>query len=276
MTSREDGHTRRTPESFDRVAALYNQYRVGYPPDVVAKIIDWGHICLGSRVLEVGCGTGQLTRPLLEHGAHVDAVELGQSLAGLARLNLAAYSQLSITVARFEEWALPSSPFDAVVCATSYHWLDRKVRAQRCAQALRAGGSLVVVYPHYVSGEHLSFFEDTQQYYVKWGLSTAPYFRLPNASQVPTKYQDIDECPDFSTVERHYIPKTRTFTRDEYVGLLQTDSLILALPHAARDGLLADIAELIDTCYEGVVVRDFLYEVAVGRKAMGSSTRRFG
>lgn len=134
----------------------------------------------------------------------------------------------------------------------------------------------MAVYPHYVSGQHVSFFEDTQRYYVKWGLSTDPYFHLPEASLVRTKYQDIDECPDFSTVERHYIPKTRTFTLDEYVGLLQTDSLILALPHAARDGFLTDIAELIDTRYEGVIARDFLYEVTVGRKAMGSSTSRLG
>ena len=45
----------------------------------------------GARLLEIGCGTGQNTAPLAERGFEIVAVELGESMAELARRNLAAF-----------------------------------------------------------------------------------------------------------------------------------------------------------------------------------------
>lgn len=64
------------------------------------------------RVLEIGPGTGQLTRPLAETGCRLTAVELGPSLAAVARRHLSARRGAEVVVADFDRWPLPAEPFD--------------------------------------------------------------------------------------------------------------------------------------------------------------------
>jgi SAM-dependent methyltransferase len=253
----------RRRDAFDSVADLYARYRPGYPPDVVDAVIRAPALQPGQRVLEIGCGTGQLTEPLLEHGLTVMAVELGPSLAAIARRKLARFPDFQVQVSSFEDWVLPPDPFDAVVCATAFHWLDPRIRTAKAARALRPGGALVALYPHYVTGDHVAFVEDSQVCYRKWGLGTDPDWRLPWPSEVPPVYPDIDASSAFEAVQRLRISRTVSYTRDAYVGLLRTDSLILSLSTSAREGFLADMTELIETGYGGIVVRDMLYEVVI-------------
>ncbi len=137
----------RTRESFNTVAGLYDRYRRGYPREIVDQMMADARIGTGSRVLEIGPGTGQLTVPVLERGAAVTAVELGEALAAVVRQKTNRFPHGEIVVSSFEDWALPSQPFDAVIAATSFHWLDPAVRADKCAQALRSSGTLLAVYP---------------------------------------------------------------------------------------------------------------------------------
>lgn len=256
----------RSRESFNTVVDWYDRYRQGYPAEVIDQIVQVAQIGPGRHALEIGCGTGQLTRPLLERGITVTAVELGKALAEQARRNLAHFTRIHIDVSPFETWILPQTPFDAVLCATVFHWIDPNIRAAKSARALKAGGQLVAVYPHQVFGENDEFFRDSQTAYLKWGLSTDPHFRLPTVDEVGPMYTDIDDCPTFTRVERLRILKTRHFTTDQYVGLLHTDSLVLTLSLVEREGFLADLATLIDVRYGGKIARDYLYEIVVAEK----------
>jgi SAM-dependent methyltransferase len=88
----------------------------------------------GSRVLEIGCGTGQLSVPLADLGVELTAVELRPHLAALARRNLEQFPQARVLVSSFEEWQLPDRKFDAVICASAFHWLDPEVRYAKVPQ----------------------------------------------------------------------------------------------------------------------------------------------
>ncbi|HEY4453631.1 MAG TPA: rRNA adenine N-6-methyltransferase family protein, partial [Pseudonocardiaceae bacterium] len=85
--------------TFDDVADLYDRIRPGYPAEIIAAL----GIQAGTRILEIGCGTGQLTVPLVELGADVTAVELGPHLAAIA----AAKTRAEIIVADFDSWTGP-------------------------------------------------------------------------------------------------------------------------------------------------------------------------
>ncbi|MEA3055967.1 MAG: hypothetical protein QOD30_1399, partial [Actinomycetota bacterium] len=65
-------------ETFDTVAEQYERARPLYPDELVASIP-------GQRILEIGCGTGQLTRALLARGFDVTCVESGPHMAAIAR-----------------------------------------------------------------------------------------------------------------------------------------------------------------------------------------------
>jgi protein-L-isoaspartate O-methyltransferase len=74
-------HRERLRATFDQAAGLYGRARPGYPPALFDDLADLTGIRPGSRVLEIGPGTGQATLPLAERGGRVVAVELGPDLA---------------------------------------------------------------------------------------------------------------------------------------------------------------------------------------------------
>ena len=258
----------RRRESFDEAAPDYNLYRSGYPDTVVTAVITTSRLRPGSRVLEIGCGTGQLTVPLAQYGAGVVAVEHGPNLAALARQNLAGFANVEVEVGAFEDWPPPHDPFDAVVSASAFHWLDPEVRYSKSARVLKPRGRLTILHAHHVRGGTPGFFEDTQPFYMKWGLSDDPFFRPPRPADVPTTYPELAARPEFAAVEWHRFEIPRHHTTETYVGWLKTDSLVASLDKHARRGFLADIAKLIETSYHGAVERNFVYEVV-------SAERRF-
>src|SRR4051812_20711930 len=111
-------------ETFEQAPELYDRVRPGYPDALFEDLEELAGLRPGSRVLEVGCGTGQATVALARRGYEIVAVELGAGLAGLARRNLAAFGAARVVNAAFEEWPLPAESFDVVAVATAFHWLD--------------------------------------------------------------------------------------------------------------------------------------------------------
>jgi SAM-dependent methyltransferase len=262
---------RRTPpvrrrESFDSVADLYDTYRQRYPDHLVDAIIRFGRLDPGSRVLEIGCGTGQLSVALARRGVQLLAIELGPNLASRARQNLERFSNARVEVGAFEQWQLPCTDFDAVVAANALHWIDPPARFCKSAEALRTGGALVIVHWHHVRGGTPGLLSDTQPLYLKWGLSDDPSFGPPAPADLLPAYQELEQLSEFSSVERHRFEELSTFSTDAYVGLLRTDSLVLGLDETSRRGFLDDMATLIESAYGGEVSRNQVYEVIAARR----------
>jgi SAM-dependent methyltransferase len=257
----------RRKESFDEVADDYDAYRTRPPEEVVDGLVAAADIHRGSRVLEIACGTGQLSVPLAERGVDLVAVELGPHLAARAAQHLRRFSSARVAVSSFEDWELPNEQFDAVVCANAFHWLDADVRYAKPAEALRPGGFLTVLVVHHVRGGTPDFFAETQPYYRNWGLGTDPSFQLPAPDDLPTLFPELDQRSDFDTLERQCFEIPMHHTTESYVGWLRTDSLVNTLDDEARRGFLEDIERLIQSSYNGAVVRNFVYEVITARRA---------
>jgi SAM-dependent methyltransferase len=263
----EDDMSGRRRESFDAVADAYDLYRPAPPLEVVDAVIASSNLHEGSSVLEIGCGTGQLSVPLAKHGVDLVAIELGSHLAALARRNLGEFPNARVEVSAFEDWQLPAHRFDAVVSASAFHWLDPAVRFSKAAEALRPRGSLTLLHVHHIRGGTPGFFEDTQPYYIKWGLSDDPFFQPTAPADVPTMYPELDELHQFSSVERRRFEIAMRLSTASYVGWLRTDSLVNSLDDEARRGFLDDIELLIASEYHGTVARNFVYAVIVARRA---------
>ncbi|MHB8491546.1 MAG: class I SAM-dependent methyltransferase [Solirubrobacteraceae bacterium] len=103
---------------FDEVAAEYDRGRPTYPDELIAHACRVAGIGSGHRVLEVGCGSGQLTRSLLARGLHVAALDPGKHLISLAEQNLEGAGELEFVNARFEDAQLPNGHYRAVFSAS--------------------------------------------------------------------------------------------------------------------------------------------------------------
>ena len=129
---------------FDAVAESYDQVRPGYPAALIDAACSIPRLGPGARILEVGSGTGKLTRDLVARDLSVDAVEPGAALVSIAQRHLAG-SPVRFHIGRFEDVELPEKSFDAVFSATAFHWIDPAVGWTKVARLLRPAGGLALL-----------------------------------------------------------------------------------------------------------------------------------
>jgi ubiquinone/menaquinone biosynthesis C-methylase UbiE len=144
VTSLPESAARSYGRVFDAIAAEYDRYRPAYPDELIDQACRVAGIGSGDSVLEVGCGTGQLTRSLAGRGLRVTALEPGTNLISLARQNLEGAAAVAFVNARFEDAQLCRERFRAVFSASAFHWVDPEASWQRAADVLVPGGTLAL------------------------------------------------------------------------------------------------------------------------------------
>jgi len=142
----EDGTLARSyGAAFNDVAAEYDRNRPTYPDALVDHACRLARIGAGDRVLEIGCGTGQLTRSLLARGLCVTALEPGNELIAIAGENLEDAGDVDLVNVRLEDVALPRERYRAVFSASAIHWADPDLSWRRIADVLVPGGTLALL-----------------------------------------------------------------------------------------------------------------------------------
>jgi ubiquinone/menaquinone biosynthesis C-methylase UbiE len=114
------------------------------PPDELERaILDRSGPLRGLRVLEAGCGAGDLTIELARRGAAVTALDLSSEMVGLARrrvANFAPGAAAEFVVAPLEQTGLPSEAFDLAVGKWVLHHAETAAVAEEIRRVLRPGG----------------------------------------------------------------------------------------------------------------------------------------
>jgi SAM-dependent methyltransferase len=255
------GDYKRLRATFNQAAELYDRVRPRYPPALIGDLAELAGIGPGCRVLEIGPGTGQATVPLAERGCQIVAVELGAELAAVARRNLARFPHVQIVTAKFEDWPLPAEPFDVVLAATAFHWIDPAVRVSKAADALRPDGMLAVIATHHIAGGDEAFFAEVQGCYERWDPETPPGLRLPTAAEIPTASDELDHSGRFGPASFRRYEWEQPYSTAGYLEVLRTYSGHRAMEPTAQANLLDCIAGLIDTGYGGRISKRYLTEL---------------
>jgi SAM-dependent methyltransferase len=252
--------------TFDEVAELYARARASYPPEVVDDVLELGGLRRGSRIVEIGCGTGQATADLARRGLEITCVELGARLAEVARRELASFPSVRVVTADFERWQADEAPYDGVVAFTAFHWLDPQTRYERAASVLRRGGALAVVKAGQVDPPGVDpFFAEVQDDYRAAGMSGDGAPVAPDA--VPDLREEMEASGLFDRVTVRRRQWQVPTTADEYVALLGTASDHLLLPAERREELFERIRRRIESRPDGRIVRTVLAVVQVARRA---------
>jgi len=249
--------------TFGQDAELYDQWRPGYPPALFTDLATLAALGPRARVLEIGCGTGQATRPLAELGCAVVAMDLSPDMAAVAQRNLAQFPDVTVVASAFEDWPAANGTFDAVLSATAFHWLDPDVRMIKAAELLRPGGALGIVSTHHIAGGTDAFFADAQRCYERFDPRTPPGVRLTTDDESPEETAEFDRSGRFGPVEVRRYEWQQTYTAHEYRNLLMTYSGPRAMEPQARSDLFACLTHLIDNVYNGKITKQYRTRLAI-------------
>jgi len=244
--------TREQRFTFNEIGDQYNRYRPGYPDPLFEDLISLSEISLTDRVLEIGCGTGQATRPLAQRGFAMSCLEPGSHTAALARASLGEFTGVDVLCTTFESWPCEAEAFGLVFAAQAFHWVPPEIGFAKAAQALRPAGALAVFGNteviersyHGDAGGPVSKELDAaysnyapsllgrpgSNWYAKEGPITALY----------------DDSGRFSPVTTRRYPWSQRYRTPEYIGLLGTYSHHRLLPTKQRKQLHGAIAEALD------------------------------
>jgi len=129
---------------FDGIAERYGASRPGYPAHVVDFVTATAGLAPGDAVLEVGCGTGQLTERLAGSGFRLTAIDIGPSMIAAARRRLTG-AEVCFQVTSFEDLAAADASFGLVIFSAAFHWIDPEVAFSKSARLLRPGGWLALL-----------------------------------------------------------------------------------------------------------------------------------
>ena len=253
-------------DAFDRDADAYTAGRPGYPGAVYAFMEGIGALREGSRILEIGPGTGQATVEILRRGAIVDAVELGANLAGLLRTRVPD-ERLRITVGDIHTLSLPEEAYDAAVAATSFHWVDARRLLPRLSSALRPGGWLVVWWSVFGDPEVTTSFRKRVDRIFRGALPSEwnDPREIPRALHVDDRIRELTDGGWFGDARHQIIRWTHRMDAAGVCALFSTFPGIANLTADARDAFLKELAAAVEA--EGGVIDDpFVTVVYAARK----------
>ncbi|MDQ1294602.1 MAG: hypothetical protein QG608_2487 [Actinomycetota bacterium] len=223
----------------------------GFPEDLVTDLVALAGLKVGSRVLEIGCGTGRLSLPLVRHGVHLLALELSPGAAAVARRRLAAFPDAEVAVTAFERWRSTES-FDAIVCTSTFATLNPATRLDLCANRLRlpgagrTGGALAVVETRPVSGQDEEILRELRECFGRWALSARCGPIPPPIDELPAAHPELSAARRFS---RHL--RSRRYVWEHSVAAAEhLDHLRLSAGAAAPAG---PVPPWLRACFETIV-----------------------
>lgn len=230
---------------FGSSAAAYTAGRPDYPDRVYEILRDRCRLSRSSRVLEIGAGSGQATKRLLELAASVVAVEPSDALAQELRARLSGARGLEVVVATFEDIEFASASFDLVAVATAFHWLDPEPSLPKVAAALTPGGWLALWWNVFGDPDWPDPFHDATDGLLR-SLAPSPSAGtggIPYALDVVARTQEL-ASHGFHDVKDEAVRWTLRLDAASTRQLYSTYSNIARLPTAQRKTILDEIQRI--------------------------------
>jgi len=215
--------------SFDRAAEEYELGRPGYPE----ALLDLVPVDRGASVLDLGAGTGKLTRVLAARYARTIAVE---PLDGMRAILEREVPAADAHAGAAEAIPLPDATVDAVFAAQAYHWFATDVAVAEIARVLRPQGLLVLVWnePSDVRPSPLP-----NAYRRRFAELHA---RRPDDE--PDWLEPIDRGP-FGAIESGSVEHEQVNDRDGILAFAASMSWIAHRPGRERKAILSELAGLL-------------------------------
>lgn len=217
--------------SFDLAAEEYEATRPSYPDEV----LDLLPVATSATVLDLGAGTGKLTRVLTRRYPHVIAVEPLDGMRGILERVVPDAQTLPGSAERIP---LDDASVDAVFAAQAFHWFDHERALPEIGRVLRSGGVLAVVWngpdesrPNPLPPEYLAYLRELR--------------RERSTLDERTPFRDLIAYGPFGEVHEEGLPHDHVLDRAGLLDNARSVSWIASREPDERGRVLARLGELL-------------------------------
>ena len=237
--------------SFELVADLYERARPEYPPEAVAWVASRLDLDSDSTIVDLGAGTGKLTRALLATGAHVIAVEPGDAMrAELER----ALPDVQALRGAAESIPLDAGSVDCVAVGQAFHWFRHGEALPELHRVLRPGGGLALLWN---SRDHAKPLQQEISELI------APF--VPPGRHGPAHWaRGLEQGTFFTDPEEAHFPWVQQLDAENLAARIGSVSFVAAASPEKRAALDAQLRE-VAARLGGVVDFPYVTDVYVSR-----------
>jgi SAM-dependent methyltransferase len=202
--------------------------------------LDWMLPASLGTVVDLGAGTGALSRLLLGRAREVIAVEPDDRMRSVLSEEVPG---IRVVDGRGEAMPLPDSSVDAVLASSSWHWVEPVQGLHEVGRVLVPGGTLGTVW----SGPDPEgpFLAQAQALLAERSSGTEVGDVIIGDARRPRSTLEIPDVVPFDQPEHNVFTWDMALNADELIGLLRTFSSILLLPEETRERMIAEARRLL-------------------------------
>lgn len=217
---------------FGAAAGEYDRYRVGVPDAVVERLLPHGL----DAVLDLGAGTGAMTRRLVGRAKRIFAVDPDRRM--LSVLADSCPGGVEAREGTAEHIPLPDASVDAVVVASAWHWMEANAAIPEVARVLRPSGNLIIVWSR--RDRSVPWVADLEA--VRMSVTGGDDY----VEQKIRRYLDEPWLPDgspFTDVRIEDLRWSATMTREDIAHMLTTYGAYISAPEDRKPEMLKGLID---------------------------------
>ncbi len=232
-------------ETFNDILQDYEEARPGYSDALFRDIIQLSNINENSRLLEIGCGTGQATEAFVKAGYELIGVELGKNLANYLKAKFKDYDNFKVNNSSFEDWSGAEKSFDLIISATAFHWVQPEIGYPKTHRLLKEGGSIALFW-------HMSLLATAEnlqkisEIYRAYAPELKHLKTVEEQERIKLEQFDTYTKYGFKDITYREYSWEAEYSSGKYLRLLNSYSSYQMLSKAKRDLVLSKIQAVVE------------------------------
>lgn len=232
---------------YSPAADAYDQVRPRYPQALIDRIIEITQLSSSSHCLELGCGPAIVTPAFARLGGPLLAIEPNPDFARIAQETCQTYPNVKIQNCTFEEWSLEKERFDAVIAASSFHWINPEIGYLKTKEALRLDGHLILLWNKEMQPSHEIYQELATIYADHAPILNRAYETQSEQLDILNQLGNLSiDSGQFRDLVSESLTVSVTYSIDQYLLLLNTYSPYLRLKPAPKQKLFDGLRQVLE------------------------------
>lgn len=250
-------------EIFNQTANYYDKFRPSYPVEIIKILIQQSNLLSGSKLLEIGAGSGKATELFSNNGFEMLCIEPGNDLVAIGNSRF-ENENFKFVKGRFEEYSIPINYFDVVFSAQAFHWIPQPSGYIKCAEALKENGYLALFWNMYITYDN-DLDDELVAISDKYGGLADFKSNDDCEKRIKSISKEIEESGYFDKPKIFRSLWNQKYTADSFFGFALTGNSFVQKSDNEKQNAYKELIQLADK-HNGIIERPYLCVLYLSQK----------